>query len=88
MYYNKYIHPASLSITSPQRTPGVIAGGSGTPSPPHHSAAIIILLKNYVSAYVERWNMLMGFVFVLIVVFVPEGVVPGARRLWARWRAR
>jgi len=25
---------------------------------------------------------------VLIVVFMPEGVVPGARRLWARWRAR
>jgi ABC-type branched-subunit amino acid transport system permease subunit len=30
----------------------------------------------------------MGFVFVLIVIFMPEGVVPGVRRLWARWRAR
>jgi branched-chain amino acid transport system permease protein len=67
---------------------GVIAGGSGTLAGPIVGAAIIMLLKNYVSAYVERWNMLMGFVFVLIVIFVPEGVVPGARRLWARWRAR
>ena len=31
-----------------------------------------MILKNYVSAYVERWNMLLGFVFVLIVVFMPE----------------
>jgi len=89
VYYNKYIHPASLSITSSaEALLGVIAGGSGTLAGPIAGAAIIMLLKNYVSAYVERWNMLMGFVFVLIVIFVPEGVVPGARRLWARWRAR
>jgi len=89
VYYNKYIHPASLSITSSaEALLGVIAGGSGTLAGPIVGAAIIMLLKNYVSAYVERWNMLMGFVFVLIVIFVPEGVVPGARRLWARWRAR
>jgi branched-chain amino acid transport system permease protein len=46
-----------------------------------------MLLKNYVSAYVERWNTLMGFVFVLIVVFMPEGLVPGVRRLWRRFRS-
>jgi len=40
-----------------------------------------MILKNYVSAYIERWNMLLGFVFVIIVIFVPEGVVPGMQRL-------
>lgn len=85
VYYNKYIHPASLSITSSaEALLGVIAGGSGTLAGPIVGATIIMLLKNYVSAYIERWNMLMGFVFVLIVIFVPEGVVPGARRLWRR----
>ena len=85
VYYNKYIHPASLSITSSaEALLGVIAGGSGTLAGPIVGAAIIMLLKNYVSAYIERWNMLMGFVFVLIVVFVPEGLVPGARRLLRR----
>jgi len=44
----------------------------------------VLLLKNYVSAYIERWNMLLGFVFVVIVVFMPEGVVPGFKRLWLR----
>jgi hypothetical protein len=28
----------------------------------------------------------MGFVFVLIVIFMPEGVVPGVRRLLERLR--
>jgi len=87
VYYNKYIHPASLSITSSaEALLGVIAGGSGTLAGPMVGAAIIMLLKNYVSAYIERWNMLMGFVFVLIVIFMPEGVVPGLRRLYLRFR--
>jgi branched-chain amino acid transport system permease protein len=89
VYYNKYIHPASLSITSSAEVLlGVIAGGSGTLAGPVVGAAIVIILKNYVSAYVERWNMLLGFVFVGIVIFMPEGVVPGARRLWLRWRKK
>jgi ABC-type branched-subunit amino acid transport system permease subunit len=28
--------------------------------------------------------MLLGFVFVIIVIFVPEGVVPGLRRLYGQ----
>jgi branched-chain amino acid transport system permease protein len=89
VYYNKYIHPASLAITtSAEGLLGVIAGGSGTLAGPVVGAAIVVMLKNYVSAYIERWNMLLGFVFLAIVIFMPEGVVPGMRRLWARWRKK
>ena len=89
IYYNKYIHPVSLSLSnSAEGLLAVIAGGSGTLAGPIVGAAIVILLKNYVSGYVERWNMLMGFVFVLIVVFMPEGVVPGVKRLWLRFRSK
>ena len=87
VYYNKYIHPASLAITSSaEGLLGVIAGGSATLAGPIVGAAIVIFLKNYVSAYIERWNMLLGFVFVVIVVFMPEGVVPGAKRIFLRWK--
>ena len=87
VYYHKYIHPTSLSLTaSAEGLLAVIAGGSGTLAGPVVGAAIVMVLKNYVSAYIERWNMLLGFVFVFIVVFMPEGVVPGLRRWWARWR--
>jgi branched-chain amino acid transport system permease protein len=83
VYYHKYIHPVSLSLAnSAEGLLAVIAGGSGTLAGPLVGAAIVLLLKNWVSAYIERWNMLLGFVFVLIVVFMPEGVVPGMKRLW------
>jgi branched-chain amino acid transport system permease protein len=89
VYYHKYIHPVSLSLAnSAEGLLAVIAGGSGTLAGPLVGAAIVMLLKNYVSGYVERWNMLMGFVFVVIVVFMPEGVVPGAKRLWRRFTSR
>jgi branched-chain amino acid transport system permease protein len=89
VYYNKYIHPSSLSLmTSAEALLAVIAGGSGTIAGPLVGAAIVVLLKNYVSAYIERWNMLLGFVFVAIVVFMPHGIVPGVRRLLARRGAK
>jgi len=85
VYYNKYIHPVSLSLAnSAEGLLAVIAGGSGTLGGPVIGAALIVLLKNYVSAYIERWNMLLGFVFVFIVVFMPEGVVPGVKRILGR----
>jgi branched-chain amino acid transport system permease protein len=88
VYYHKYIHPVSLSLTnSAEGLLAVIAGGSGTLGGPLLGAAVVMLLKNYVSGYVERWNMLMGIVFVVIVVFMPEGVVPGVQRLWRRFTA-
>jgi len=86
VYYHKYIHPVSLSLAnSAEGLLAVIAGGSGTLAGPLVGAAIVMLLKNWVSAYIERWNMLLGFVFVFIVIFMPEGVVPGVRRLWRRF---
>ena len=87
VYYNKYIHPTALSLTtSAEALLGVIAGGAGSVAGPIVGAAIVLILKNYVSAYLERWNMLLGFVFVIIVIFMPEGVVPGMRRWWLRGR--
>jgi branched-chain amino acid transport system permease protein len=89
VYYHKYIHPVSLSLTnSAEGLLAVIAGGPGTLAGPIVGATIVMILKNYVSTYIERWNMLLGLVFVLIIVFMPSGLVPGLRRWWAAWRAR
>jgi branched-chain amino acid transport system permease protein len=87
VYYNKYIHPSSLSTTSSaEALLGVIAGGSGTLGGPVAGAAIVLLLKNYASAYVERWNMLLGLVFLFIVLVMPSGIVPGLSKLMAGLR--
>jgi len=82
VYYHKYIHPSSLSITSSaEALLGVIAGGSSALGGPAVGAALVLLLKNYASAYIERWNMLLGLVFLFIVLVMPAGIVPGFSRL-------
>jgi branched-chain amino acid transport system permease protein len=87
VYYNKYIHPTSLSTTSSaEALLSVIAGGSGTLGGPVVGATLVLLLKNYASAYVERWNMLLGLVFLFIVLVMPTGIIPGLRKLAARKR--
>jgi branched-chain amino acid transport system permease protein len=89
VYYNKYIHPTSLSTTSSaEALLGVIAGGSGTLGGPAVGAALVLLLKNYASAYIERWNMLLGLVFLFIVLVMPAGIVPGLNKLGGRLRGR
>lgn len=89
VYYNKYIHPTSLSTTSSaEALLGVIAGGSGTLAGPAVGAALVLLLKNYASAYIERWNMLLGLVFLFIVLVMPTGIVPGLQKLTERFRGR
>ena len=87
VYYHKYIHPSSLSTTSSaEALLGVIAGGSGTLGGPAVGAALVLLLKNYASAYIERWNMLLGLVFLFIVLVMPAGIVPGLSKLIAGLR--
>jgi branched-chain amino acid transport system permease protein len=82
VYYHKYIHPTSLSTTSSaEALLGVIAGGSGTLGGPVVGAALVLLLKNYASAYIERWNMLLGVVFLFIVLVMPTGIVPAISKL-------
>jgi branched-chain amino acid transport system permease protein len=82
VYYHQFISPHSLSLAnSAEMLLMVIAGGAGTLSGPVVGAALVLLLKNVASAYIDRWIMLLGFVFIFIVMFVPGGVVEGVARL-------
>jgi branched-chain amino acid transport system permease protein len=62
----------------------VISGGSGTLLGPIVGAAIVVIMKNVASAYIERWNLVLGIIFILIISFMPEGLVPGSARLWRK----
>ncbi len=84
VYFHKFIHPSVMSISvSAEALLSVIAGGAGTLAGPVLGAFLVVILKTYASAYIERWNMLLGLVFVFIVIFMPTGLVPGIAH-WAR----
>lgn len=83
IYYNQFISPQVAALqTSAEALLMVISGGSATLLGPVVGAAIVVVMKNVVSAYVERWNMVLGIIFVVIISFMPEGLVPGTARLW------
>jgi branched-chain amino acid transport system permease protein len=83
VYYNQFISPQTLALTaSAEGILMVISGGTGTLLGPIAGAALVVIMKNVASAYVERWNFLLGAIFVAIVIFMPEGLVPGTVRLW------
>ena len=82
VYYNQFISPqVSALTTSAEVLLMVISGGTATLLGPIAGAAIVVIMKNVVSAYIERWNLVLGVVFVIIISFMPEGLVPGSVRL-------
>jgi len=88
VYYNQFISPQTLALTaSAEVLLMVISGGAGTLLGPIVGAALVVVVKSVVSGFIERWNMLLGAIFVAIVILMPDGLVPGTARLWRRvWR--
>jgi branched-chain amino acid transport system permease protein len=89
VYYTQFISPQTLALTSSAEVLlMVISGGAGTLLGPIVGAALVVIVKSVVSGYIERWNMLLGAIFVAIVILMPEGLVPGSARLWRlAWRS-
>ena len=85
LYYNQFVSPQAVALTaSAEALLMVIAGGTATLLGPITGAALVVIIKNVASAHIERWNFVLGAIFVVIVVFMPEGLVPGTARRWRR----
>ncbi|MEP9352242.1 branched-chain amino acid ABC transporter permease [Xanthobacter sp. KR7-65] len=81
-WYHQFVSPHMMAVTaSAEVLLMVVAGGAGTLAGPLVGAALVVLLKNLASIWIERWVMLLGFTFVVIVLVVPDGIVPGLGRL-------
>jgi branched-chain amino acid transport system permease protein len=89
LYYNQFISPQVAALTtSAEMVLMVISGGTATLLGPIAGAVIVIIMKNVVSAYIERWNLVLGVIFIAIITFMPEGLVPGTVRFWRMgWQA-
>jgi branched-chain amino acid transport system permease protein len=88
VYYTQFISPQTLALTSSAEVLlMVISGGPGTLLGPIVGSTLVVVIKTVVSGFIERWNFLLGAIFVAIVILMPEGLVPGSARLWRlAWR--
>ena len=85
IYYNKFVSPQALSLQqSAEVLIMTILGGVGSILGPMVGALIITVIKTVVSSYVDRWDTLLGVLFIAVIVFMPEGLVPGLVRLRRR----
>jgi branched-chain amino acid transport system permease protein len=87
VYYNLFISPHAIALQqSAEVLLMAILGGASTLTGPILGAVIITLVKNVASPYIDRWNTLLGAIFVIVIMFMPFGLVPGLRQLWLRWK--
>jgi branched-chain amino acid transport system permease protein len=87
VYDFQFVSPQTLSLQqSAEALLMVVLGGAGTLAGPIVGALIITLVKTVVSSYVDRWYSLLGAIFIIVVLFMPQGVVPGCQGLAAKLR--
>jgi len=62
-------------------------GGTGTLLGPFVGAGVFIWMRDFLSKYLEYWEVFVGGAFVLIVLFFPDGIVGTLTRFVGRRRA-
>ena len=53
----------------------VLLGGMGTLWGPLVGAGLFIYIQDYISTMTEHWELFLGLVVILLVLFMPRGVV-------------
>ena len=73
-------------VLSGQALMMVIIGGIGTLIGPVVGAMVFLLIQEVLSSYTEQWMIFTGAIFVLMVIFLPGGLV-GAVKAWLAGRS-
>jgi branched-chain amino acid transport system permease protein len=88
-WYNQFVGPDALTL---DRSTGilimVILGGIGTLYGQLFGALVVVFLSNELSAVTQRWQMVLGVIYFVVVMYAPGGLVVLVPRLWARLRGR
>ena len=80
-YYNGFVSPTYLDLTaSSELFLMVTLGGPATLVGPVLGAGAIVLLKNVMSAYTARWLLVLGIVYIVTIMWAPQGIWNLGRR--------
>lgn len=85
VYLNNFVSPLDIWILpSAEAFLMVVLGGPGTLFGPAIGAGFIVFLENFLSDYTERWLLILGIIYVVVVLFAPRGIFGIARSEWVR----
>jgi branched-chain amino acid transport system permease protein len=85
-FFNSFVSPSTVALA--QSVEGLlmaIVGGAGSLLGSIIGSALVIILENAVSLYTERWLMVLGFMFIITMLFAPQGIVGAVKSLMARY---
>ncbi len=89
VYFNGYVSPEYFSVdTSAQAIIMIILGGAGTLIGPVIGSFLVIYMQNILSTFMERWTLVIGILFVVVVICAPTGIVGLWRKEWNRFKRR
>lgn len=89
VWHTHFVSPSSAGVDrSVHLIVMVILGGVGTLLGPLIGAAVVVLVENVLSSYVDRWPTILGLIFILVILFARAGIAGSVRKLINRWRQR
>jgi branched-chain amino acid transport system permease protein len=82
VYYNRFVNPVAASFNiSIEVTLMAIVGGSGTIIGPFIGSGVILGMRNWVSSFFELHAAVMGLVFIVTILWAPDGIMGFLNRL-------
>jgi branched-chain amino acid transport system permease protein len=89
VFYTLHFQFVSISAISPDMTTAVLlmvfVGGTKKFWGPMLGVFVYIILQNYLSNITDRWPLVIGFIFVLMVLYVPGGLSDVIMNVWQRF---
>lgn len=84
VYFNRFINPTAAAFpVSVEAVLMAIIGGTGTIIGPFIGAGIVLVLRNWVSGFFHYYTGVLGIVFIVTVLWAPQGIMG----LLKRWRS-
>ena len=85
VYYNSYVAPTDVElVTSFNALLMVSLGGPGTLAGPLLGSTIFVILDNSVNMFTERSLTVVGCIYIVVVLFAPEGIMGFIKQLRTR----
>lgn len=85
LMFHLFVHPESLHwMTSGEVVVMTLLGGRGTFLGPFLGAGAYLILRDSISTITESWQLFVGTLFVLCVIFFPKGIWGGISALLGR----